>query len=328
MISIIVPIYNSELFIDACIDSIINQSYPDFELLLVDDGSTDSSFQKCQQWVKKDSRIRLYRKENSGASSARNMGLHEAKGDWILFVDSDDTVMPDYVYDLYKEVQTDSRVIMVIGGLLLLRNNKLVDKRVFIKQLCNVRDSISLFGNIRIHKYGFSVSKLYNRKVISDSDLRFDENVCIAEDSLFMMRYLMYCYQNSDSYVAFTDSADYMYSIRKNSLSTGIGSVSNELYSYNEYKRTISEVRVTYSMDDITFCYMNSPIVYFADRLINSIYKNIPSSSKDRIRLLKAIDLNEYKKYKKTKTVVESVLVSLLSSGFYYCYDLLRRVLL
>ncbi len=138
----------------------------------------------------------------------------------------------------------------------------------------------------------------------------------------------MYCYQNSDSYVAFTDSADYMYAIRKNSLSTGIGSVSNELYSYNEYKRTISEVRVTYSMDDITFCYMNSPIVYFADRLINSIYKNIPSSSKDRIRLLKAIDLNEYKKYKKTKTVVESVLVSLLSSGFYYCYDLLRRVLL
>ena len=92
VISVIVPVYNTELYLRRCIDSILSQTFTDFELLLIDDGSTDRSGAICDEYAAKDKRVRVFHKENGGVSLARNLGLDEAKGEWIEFVDSDDWV--------------------------------------------------------------------------------------------------------------------------------------------------------------------------------------------------------------------------------------------
>ena len=99
MISIIVPIYKAEQYIHRCIDSILSQSYTDFELLLIDDGSPDGCGAICDEYVAKDSRVRVFHKENGGVSSARNLGLEKAVGKWISFIDADDYISQDF-FDL------------------------------------------------------------------------------------------------------------------------------------------------------------------------------------------------------------------------------------
>ena len=106
-ISVIVPVYNAEKYLHRCIDSILAQTFSDFELLLIDDGSKDNSGRICDEYAAKDSRIRVFHKKNGGVSSARNMGLDNAKGDWITFVDSDDWVKQDYLYSMISQPDAD-----------------------------------------------------------------------------------------------------------------------------------------------------------------------------------------------------------------------------
>ncbi|MEG1313359.1 MAG: glycosyltransferase, partial [Bacilli bacterium] len=99
-LSIIVPVYNVDKYINKCIESILAQTFTDFELLLVNDGSLDSSGSICDEYEKKDSRIKVFHKENGGVSSARNLGLENARGEWIAFVDGDDWISPE----MYKKL--------------------------------------------------------------------------------------------------------------------------------------------------------------------------------------------------------------------------------
>ena len=97
MISVIVPVYNTEKYLHRCVDSILAQTFTDFELLLIDDGSTDKSGAICDEYAQKDSRVRVFHKENGGVSSARNVGLKNGRGEWISFVDSDDWVKKNFL---------------------------------------------------------------------------------------------------------------------------------------------------------------------------------------------------------------------------------------
>lgn len=114
MISVIVPVYNTEQYLPRCIESILSQSFTDFELLLIDDGSTDGSGKICDAYAEKDNRIRVFHKENGGVSSARNMGLDEAKGEWVYFVDSDDELLHDGLQVLFDN--TNKEVDVVLAG--------------------------------------------------------------------------------------------------------------------------------------------------------------------------------------------------------------------
>lgn len=107
-ISIIVPVYKVEQWLNRCVESILNQTFVDFELLLIDDGSPDNCPQMCDEWAKKDSRIKVIHKKNGGASSARNVGLREATGYYIGFVDSDDWIEPDMYKDLHIEMRKNN----------------------------------------------------------------------------------------------------------------------------------------------------------------------------------------------------------------------------
>ena len=104
-VSVIIPVYNAEQYLKRCLDSVLAQTYQDFEIICIDDGSTDNSGAICDEYAKKDSRIRILRKENGGVSSARNAGLNIAEGEYITFIDSDDYVDTDYMQTLYENLE-------------------------------------------------------------------------------------------------------------------------------------------------------------------------------------------------------------------------------
>jgi len=139
MISVIVPVYNAEKYLDKCIKSILNQTFKDFELILVDDGSTDNSGLICDDYANKDSRIRIIHRENGGPSIARNVAVLKAQGDKITFIDSDDYVTIDYLETLYssfKQYNADiSSVLMTEVG-----------ERMFQRKIINNREAIVMTG--------------------------------------------------------------------------------------------------------------------------------------------------------------------------------------
>ncbi|MEY8872421.1 glycosyltransferase family 2 protein [Francisella philomiragia] len=117
LLSIIIPIYNTQEYLVRCLDSVINQSYKNLEIILVNDGSTDNSLDICENYVKKDSRIKIINKNNGGLSSARNAGLDICKGDYISFIDSDDWVSLDYIEILYKNIIDNNADISIINSI-------------------------------------------------------------------------------------------------------------------------------------------------------------------------------------------------------------------
>ena len=111
LISVIVPVYNREMYLERCVRSIMNQTYQNLEILLVDDGSTDGSGEICERLAKEDKRIRVFHKENGGSSSARNLGIREAKGEYLGFIDSDDYIELD-MYELLSVAVVKYKVTM------------------------------------------------------------------------------------------------------------------------------------------------------------------------------------------------------------------------
>ena len=113
LISVIIPVYNTESYIGVCLESLVKQTYTNFEVLMIDDGSTDNSGKICQEYTESDSRFHYYRKENGGVSSARNLGIEYSRGDYLTFVDSDDWIEPTYVEDLYRAALFNDAEVVV-----------------------------------------------------------------------------------------------------------------------------------------------------------------------------------------------------------------------
>lgn len=188
-ISIIVPVYNVEKYLRCCIDSILNQSFTDFELLLIDDGSKDRSGAICDEYAAKDSRIRVFHKENGGVSSARNLGLDNAKGEWVAFVDADDSVKEDFFKNLF--MHTDVGIDLVIGGYQEFGDfhnmNKIKNKHVF--DFSDSADYLDIDpnGNKGLSIFYFPWGKLYRSSVLASQRLRFSTKMKLAEDSTFLI---------------------------------------------------------------------------------------------------------------------------------------------
>jgi glycosyltransferase involved in cell wall biosynthesis len=167
-ISVIVPVYNVENYIDECITSICVSSIKDIEILLIDDGSTDSSGKKCEEWAKKDSRIKVYHKLNGGLSDARNYGLQFAKGEFIGFVDSDDKIAPDMLEKLLLACIRDETKV-AIGGVFLWNPDLNKEKRI---------NDLPTTGVYQIDFYKYSSiycntawRKLYHRSLFDEKTL-------------------------------------------------------------------------------------------------------------------------------------------------------------
>lgn len=196
LVSIIVPIYKVEEYLDECIESIVHQTYPNIEIILVDDGSPDRCPQLCDEWAKKDNRIKVIHKENGGVSSARNAGINLAKGEWIWFVDSDDTAQINAIEELAEYLNAADLIVF----------NAKIDELY-------TKDEKFFYNYYFRYQFGFEPwNKLYKKSIIEDHGLRFDLKEKIGEDLLFNIMY----YKFAEKYY-FTDKHCYNYRIRENS---------------------------------------------------------------------------------------------------------------
>ena len=174
MISVIVPIYNVEKYLEKCINSIMNQTYRDLEIILINDGSTDSSGQICDKYKKIDERIKVVHKENKGVSSARNRGLDIAKGDYIGFVDSDDYIHPNMYEILYNNlINNDCDISMCNYVKGVQEGYKFNNIKNNIELLDNL-EQMRCFYNDKLGQILGCYLKLYKKELFND--LRFDEN--------------------------------------------------------------------------------------------------------------------------------------------------------
>lgn len=192
MISVIVPIYKAEQYVHRCIDSILAQSYTDFELLLIDDGSPDSSGAICDEYAAKDCRVRVFHKENGGVSSARNLGLDNARGEYITFCDADDYVGVDWlcVYDEAIKQKLD----FAIQGIYYITNNGEIERQRLIPYVGgNLNDKRCLIVRLmNQYVFGYPVTKLFRRQIVEENHIRFDEQSAFREDEQFFSQYLVY----------------------------------------------------------------------------------------------------------------------------------------
>ena len=185
MISIIIPVYDAEKTILKCVDSIISQTYHDWEIILVNDGSKDKSENICRCLCEKDARIKHVYKDNGGVSSARNKGLEIAKGEWIAFCDSDDWVNNDYLENLAKYTEYD----YVISG--IIRHPKA--HHTFIHDKSFVNEGIKDYLTYSYLWNGSPCAKLFKRSIITENNIRFDEKLKSYEDTAFCLHYIYYC---------------------------------------------------------------------------------------------------------------------------------------
>lgn len=196
MISIIVPIFKVGKGIHRCIKSILNQSYTDWELLLIDDGSPDNSGVICDEYSAKDTRIKVYHKKNGGVSSARNLGLENAKGEWVVFIDGDDTITKDHLKLIAENPEHD---LVVFGmatdrytpeGKLHYTSSVLIPDK-YVQQFGKLKEDYSLIN--KSLNMESSCCKGFRRDIIEKNSIRFNNEMICFEDFDFVLRYMKCC---------------------------------------------------------------------------------------------------------------------------------------
>lgn len=191
-ISVIVPVYKAEAFIDRCVESILAQTFKNFELILVDDGSPDNSGAICDSYARTDPRVRVIHKPNGGVSSARNAGLRDAAGQWITFIDSDDCVKETYLSDLYDPIYD----LIVVGHEHI--NDHDGSKQInglipFSSDALTAPQMEHLLKENGTYWLMFCWGRLYRRSLLRAHGLTFVEGMDCGEDQIFDVSYITRC---------------------------------------------------------------------------------------------------------------------------------------
>lgn len=197
--SVIIPVYNCIPYLELCIDSILAQSIRDFELLLVDDGSTDGSGELCDRLSLRDPRIRVFHKPNGGAASARNMGIENAAGEYLLFIDSDDTIEPDTLVLVDKETANGAELVIFGMAFDYYRGNMLEKTEKLCcaySGRCTVAELAEEFSDFfDDNALSSSCNKVFLHAPILQNRLRFPEGITLYEDLDFCVAYLSHIRQ-------------------------------------------------------------------------------------------------------------------------------------
>ena len=192
-VSIIVPVYNAENTIRRCIESILNQEYADFELLLVDDGSKDRSGEICDEYGANDARVRVIHKENTGVSDTRNLAIGQARGKYLQFLDSDDWITPDATSSLVRAAE-EHHCDLVIADFYRVVGDRLSHKGDIDDDAVLSREEYAgyMMENPADFYYGVLWNKLYRREIVEQHHLRMDPEISWCEDFMFNLEYIRY----------------------------------------------------------------------------------------------------------------------------------------
>lgn len=231
LISIIIPIYKVEDYLEECLKSITNQTYEIFEVLLINDGSPDNSEKICLDFTKKDKRFNYFYKENGGVSSARNLGLEKATGKFIVFVDSDDWIEENYLKDFVDNYKNDTTLI--IQDLTKEINEQIKINRLgfFVNKEYNfINDFEEIIKNSHILE-GFIYNKFFVKNTITENKIKFKENITHKEDEIFCLEYY-----KTISNIKILNVSNYHYVNRENSATSSHPSFESEFEYLKNYK--------------------------------------------------------------------------------------------
>ena len=203
-ISVIVPVYKAEAYLHRCVDSILAQTFQDFEVLLIDDGSPDRSGEICDEYARKDKRVRVFHKENGGVSSARNVGLDHARGEWIVFSDADDYFLFSDAFALLLTCAEDVGVDVVLADALVLQGGQ-------YRILLGLRDGVHQ-NDIHDIKHFALWGYLFSAEIIQVNQIRFVDGLAYSEDKIFIYHFARYAQK-----IAYIKEPVYVYRINGSS---------------------------------------------------------------------------------------------------------------
>ena len=285
LVSIIVPVYNVEKYLCKCLDSIINQTYQNLEIILVDDESKDTSGQICDEYASKDSRIIVIHKENGGVSSARNRGLDIAKGNWVLFVDADD-IIPLDALSFYFEVISTNDVDMVLGGYVecdeegtILKSNQ----KQFQK-LLSMLDCLKLFyKSDTVLFQGYVWNRLMKLSIIQENHIRYNESIYFKEDGLFAVQYMV----SSTLPCYYSSQIVYNYYIHSNSSMRVYNSNLDHKYLTNLDARILCLKSIEKNYNDVQLIHLAKySVLHFYNRRLSSTQNDLIQNLKIPFLLL------------------------------------------
>ncbi len=253
--SIITPVFNAEKYIGKCIESVLSQTLPYFELLLVDDGSPDNSGKICEEYAIKDKRIKVIHKENGGVSSARNHGLANATGNYVIFLDADDLLSGDALQTCHEQI-TEHNLDMLQFSIKGINSDNTPNKKKSIRRnTTGVLSSIEYLrkGELQVCAGGSCIK----REIIERNALRFNTGIKLAEDQLFILSCISNCNR-----LLFYDKELYFYLANPTSATSQNKSadIKNSLYAFKDFVKQYPECEI----------YINRQTIGFIVKLLNN----------------------------------------------------------
>lgn len=283
MVSIVVSIYNVEKYLNRCVESLLDQTYQDYEIILIDDGSPDGCPAICDEWGRKEKKIHVFHKKNGGLSSARNYGIKHAKGEFIIFPDPDDWVEPEYLETLLSIKENNKADLSICGHYrgecvynknadrLVMETEKALEQLMLPDSFC-----------------GYVWNKLFSLKIIKENNVFFDEELGMVQDLHFCVRYFQYCRK-----IAYDPIPVYHYSVDGGGVTSRFSPLSpRKISGLSTYKKI---GRITHDkypqIEEIAY---SSLCKMCLDDIM--IYYRSGRKSKDTIKLLWE-DFRKYRRY-------------------------------
>lgn len=317
MISVIVPVYNVEKWLSRCIASILAQTYTNFELLLIDDGSSDHSGVICDEYAGRDPRVRVLHKSNGGVSSARNLGLGNARGEWIAFCDADDYVSPYYLENLYKAASAPD--IDLVFNYAIVDCNGKAEKETYPEKVIHLNELSELFLYNDLIWHTSTWSKLFKRSIIYSQNLRYIEDVHIGEDALFLFNYILNCRR-----IKVICTCDYHYIIRNtDSLTHRVNSFESEIKGLVLILDIVEQLKIHCNLTPELKSKFDWLTGSYKRRALNAMYQD-NLSPKKRLEFLATTDFCDYTSAINEDSYQGHIYKWLLANEHHKLYDALR----
>lgn len=321
MITLIVPFYNEERHLRRSIGSILKQTFQDFEVLLVDDLSTDGSYALAAELTEADSRFHLLRNEQKGLFHARNLALTEARGEYICFLDADDELLPDYVADLAADAQQSVCDLIVQGFTHVVGDHEMRHSVQSPGLYSLPSQAESIFTSFNVVAMGNVFGKLYRRSIINENRLTFSPQVLLSEDMYFVLSYLALCRQ-----IYLSSKDNYLYIAHKASMSTFYWDFPTEERSYLALKQAWMKLLTSCSCPSLLSAF-GSFTGNYVNRLVfsNIVHPGIENNQKAYFQRIESEYYPEYRRFYNPQTQFTKSLKWAATHRFYHIYHCLMR---
>lgn len=319
LVSIIIPVYKAESSIARCLDSVIAQSFSDWECILVDDGSPDNSGKICDDYSTKDSRIRVIHQKNAGASAARNAGIDDAIGQYFCFIDADDYVNPEYISSMLDEMEDD--IDLIFQGITHINGNKTTTLGFNKKEAFILNSTCKFFDEYSLFRFCGSYCKLFRRNIIEKFAIRYSTNIICAEDYDLVLRYLVHCNK-----IKVLPCCNYIYISNEGSVSTRIFSFEKEYSGLCQIANSMTEFAKKVNTEGLRK-QQQYLVTYYTQRVLFANYRNNYDRSQ-RLSNFKKINknyLDYFAKYHKPETKFLRVVKFLYSNRHFRILDLIMN---